>query len=145
MKLVDIHRHLKKVVIKFIYSEKATNFCEISTLDLSNVVMIKSKVEVSQNFVAFSEYMNCKALKMCSDYLTYVFKSWWFQKNPNWFQWFFYNQKIKFQKTRAVVCVHRKWFFFWHILSDPKRRSSIRWDLFLLVPYSYQCNSVEEK
>ena len=43
---------------KFIYSEKATKFCEISTLLLSYVVPVKSKVEISQNFVAFSEYMN---------------------------------------------------------------------------------------
>ena len=44
--------------LKFIYSEKATTFCEISTLLLSYVVPVKSKVEISQNFVAFSEYMN---------------------------------------------------------------------------------------
>ena len=40
--------------LKFIYSEKATHFCEISTSNLSYVVT----VEISQNFVAFSEYMN---------------------------------------------------------------------------------------
>ena len=45
-------------MIKFIYSEKATKFYEISTLLLSYVVPVKSKVEISQNFVAFSEYMN---------------------------------------------------------------------------------------
>ena len=44
--------------LKFIYSEKATKFCEIFTLLLSYVVPVKSKVEISQNFVAFSEYMN---------------------------------------------------------------------------------------
>ena len=44
--------------LKFIYSEKATKFCEISTLLLSYVVPVKSKQEISQNFVAFSEYMN---------------------------------------------------------------------------------------
>ena len=44
--------------LKFIYSEKATKFCEISTLLLFYVVPVKSKVEISQNFVAFSEYMN---------------------------------------------------------------------------------------
>ena len=46
------------IQLKFIYSEKATNFCKISTKDLSYVVMVKSTVEISQNFVAFSEYMN---------------------------------------------------------------------------------------
>ena len=44
--------------IKFIYSEKATKFCKILTLLLSNVVTVKSKVKIFQNFVAFSEYMN---------------------------------------------------------------------------------------
>ena len=36
----------------------ATRFCEISNLDLSYIVKVKSTVEISQNFVAFSEYMN---------------------------------------------------------------------------------------
>ena len=40
------------------YSEKATKFCEITTLLLSYKVPVKSKVEILQNFVAFSEYMN---------------------------------------------------------------------------------------
>ena len=44
--------------LKFIHSEKAKKFCEISTVDLSYVVTVKSTVEISQNFVAFSEYMN---------------------------------------------------------------------------------------
>ena len=44
--------------VKFIYSEKATKFCEIFTLLLSYVVPVKSKVKISQNCVAFSEYMN---------------------------------------------------------------------------------------
>ena len=48
--------------VKFIFSKKATKFCEISTLLLSYVVPVKSKVKISQNFVAFSEYMNFKQL-----------------------------------------------------------------------------------
>ena len=47
-------------VLKFIYSEKTTKFCEISTVDLSYVVTVKSTMEISQNCVAFSEYMNFK-------------------------------------------------------------------------------------
>ena len=50
-------------MIKFIYSEKATEFCEISTLLLTVCTAVKSKVEISQNFVAFSEYMNFKTIK----------------------------------------------------------------------------------
>ena len=47
-------------LVKFIHSEKITNVCEISTIDLSYVVTVKSTVEISQTFVAFSEYMNFK-------------------------------------------------------------------------------------
>ena len=43
---------------KFMYSEKATTFYEISTLLVSFVVRNKSKVEILQNFVTFSEYRN---------------------------------------------------------------------------------------
>ena len=43
------------LLLKIKHSEKATKFCEISTLLLSYVVPVKSKVEISQNFVAFSE------------------------------------------------------------------------------------------
>ena len=44
--------------LKFIYSEKATKFCEISTLLSTTVHTVKSKVDILQNFVAFSEYIN---------------------------------------------------------------------------------------
>ena len=51
---------LKKInsQLNFINSEKATKFYEISTLLLSVCTVDKSKVEISQNFVAFSEYTN---------------------------------------------------------------------------------------
>ena len=48
------------LILKFILSEKATKFCEISTVDLP----VKSKVEISQNVLAFSEYMNFNSLAM---------------------------------------------------------------------------------
>ena len=40
------------------YSKKATKFCEISTLLLSYLLPVKSKVQISQNFVVFLEYVN---------------------------------------------------------------------------------------
>ena len=46
------------LLVKFIYSEKATKFCEIFTL--TTVHTVESKGKISQNFVAFSEYMNFK-------------------------------------------------------------------------------------
>ena len=51
-------------MVKFMYSEKATKFCyvilfcKISNLLLSVCTVDKSKVEISQNFVALSEYTN---------------------------------------------------------------------------------------
>ena len=48
------------IYVKFVHSEKATKFCEIFTLFLSTVHTDKSKVKISQNFVAFLEYMNFK-------------------------------------------------------------------------------------
>ena len=45
-------------ILKFIYSEKATKFWEISNLDLTVCSKVKPKVDISSNYVAFSEYMN---------------------------------------------------------------------------------------
>ena len=56
--------------LELIYSEKATKFCELSTSLLSYVVTVKNKLEISQNFVAFSEYMNFK-LKLDKYYLLF--------------------------------------------------------------------------
>ena len=44
--------------MKFIFSEKATNVCEISTVDLPFVVTVKSTVKISKKNLFFSEYMN---------------------------------------------------------------------------------------
>ena len=49
--------------VKFIYSEKATKFCEISTVDLTVTTWDKSTVEISHKLMAFSEYMSFKKEK----------------------------------------------------------------------------------
>ena len=54
-------------IIKFIYSEKATKFWEIFPLLLTVCTVVKSKGKISQNFVAFSEYMNFN--KPCQTYM----------------------------------------------------------------------------
>ena len=51
---------------------KATKFCKISILLLSYVVPVKSETKISQNFVAFSEYMNFTT--NCFVYLWVVIK-----------------------------------------------------------------------
>ena len=48
--------NLQQGLLKFIHFKKATKFCEIFTLLLSGTTQDKSKVKISQNFVAFSEY-----------------------------------------------------------------------------------------
>ena len=45
-------------LLKFIYSEKVTKFCEIFPFLLTVCTVVKSKRKISQNFVTFSEYMN---------------------------------------------------------------------------------------
>ena len=64
LKQLDINRQTLEILsedkVKFIYSEKATKFCEIFPLVLTTVYAVKSKGKISQNFVAFSEYMNFK-------------------------------------------------------------------------------------
>ena len=58
------------LLVKFIYSKKVTEFCEISTLLLSYVVPVKSNVEILHNFVTFSEYMNLTTLAILSSWLS---------------------------------------------------------------------------
>ena len=41
---------------------RTQKICEITTLDLSYVVTVKSTMEISQNVVTFSEYMNFTAV-----------------------------------------------------------------------------------
>ena len=59
--------------LKFIYSEKATKFCEIFPLLLTTEHTVKSKGEISQNFAAFSEYMNFNVLQCICKHLLYYF------------------------------------------------------------------------
>ena len=58
MTAAKLWQHLCFFLLKFIYSEKATKFFEIFPLLLTTVHTVKSKGKISQNFVAFSEYMN---------------------------------------------------------------------------------------
>ena len=71
--------------VKFIYSEKATKFCEISSLLLTGTTLNKSKVEISQNFVAFLEYMNFKAIFFLASNFYMISSSYFFDKtvSPN--------------------------------------------------------------
>ena len=55
------NRVIRVPVAKMIWS-----FCEISTIDLSYVVPVKSTVKILQNSVDFSEYMNFKTAKSVS-------------------------------------------------------------------------------
>ena len=60
-KSAEEQERLRKIQeVKFIYTEKATKFCEIFPLLLTVCTVVKSKGKISQNFVAFSEYMNFK-------------------------------------------------------------------------------------
>ena len=65
--MIDIHT---KGLVKYIYSEKASKFCKISTVDLFYIVPVKSTVEILPNFVAFFRenisVFFCKSLHLLS-------------------------------------------------------------------------------
>ena len=52
------------LIVKFIYFENATKFCKIFPFLLTVCTVVKSKRKISQNFVAFSEYMNFNSVKL---------------------------------------------------------------------------------
>ena len=109
-KWIKMYIYLCLTLLKFIYSEKATKCCKIFILDLSYVVMVKSTVDIFQNFVAFSEYMNLKQnlvfwssiligtliLLFCSlmYWLNYL---WWTVLHKGAMPFFCKMQKLKFQ------------------------------------------------
>ena len=62
---------MKSTLLKFTYSEKATKFCEIFTLLLTVCTVVKSKVKISQNFLAFSEYMNFNSVDFTKYFLSF--------------------------------------------------------------------------
>ena len=59
------NRERKENYAKFTYSEKATKFCEISTVNLT----IQIHSGDFAKFVVFSEYMNFKGCLKCSFFL----------------------------------------------------------------------------
>ena len=61
-KIICTYVFTVRLVLTFIYSEKATKFCEILPFLLTLCTVVKSKGKISQNFVAFSEYMNLNYL-----------------------------------------------------------------------------------
>ena len=59
MKYNEFVQYSSKIVnLNFMYSEKATKFWKIFTLLLTGTIEDNSKVKISQNFLAFSEYLN---------------------------------------------------------------------------------------
>ena len=62
-KSLHISQAVSYFYVKFIYSEKVKIFCKIFPLLFTVCTVVKSKGKISQNFVAFSEYMNFNTAK----------------------------------------------------------------------------------
>ena len=93
-------------IVKFVYSEKATKFCEIFTLLLSTVHTDKSKVNISQNFLAFSEYMNFKDIENYSPralVLVGIFIIWEYHC-------YFWKKKAKNEEFKNNMCCFKYGF-----------------------------------
>ena len=59
VKIKTFAKSISNLPIKFIYSEKATKFCKISTVDLTGTTL-----DILHNFVTFSENMNFNKYSM---------------------------------------------------------------------------------
>ena len=70
--MVQISQDFQLRWLKFIYSEKASKFCKISTVHLTVTTLDKSKVEISQNFVAFSKCVNCIYIKKKNNNMSFI-------------------------------------------------------------------------
>ena len=68
-------------------SEKATKVCKIFPLLFTTVHTVKSKGKISQNFVAFSEYMNFKTWADISTQNTLKYLSPFLAHLPNWLKY----------------------------------------------------------
>ena len=70
------NQYVAQIYLKFIYSEKATKFCEIFPLHLTVCTVVKCKGKISQNFVAFSEYMSFTIFPHIDSVETILFWIW---------------------------------------------------------------------
>ena len=117
------HHKFLNNLLKFIYSEKATKFCENFTLLLTDCTVDKSKVKILQNFVALSEYVNfnqwiflwpCTHYIVCVQNILSVFKI-------NWMHTLFCTSKhIVHQKTLGL----HLWIY---LTLSPRQRSYLIW------------------
>ena len=93
-------QNLRTDLLKFIYSEKAT---KIFPLLLTTVHTVKSKGKISQNFVAFSEFMNFTNVSVVfSQQSTFVVLT---------SRCIFRKLKITFQTATYSICYLSKLFF----------------------------------
>ena len=123
-------------MIKFIYSEKATKCCEISTVDLPYIVPVKSTVEIAQSvFPATSMVKGCK-----NDCDHNVLSFWWFLKLKKWsFTYYWQNQiwqwRINFQPVHASNISQTKWKLHYLISfnSNSNNCKFISWTTFILA------------
>ena len=88
-------------ILKFLYSEKATKLCKIFALLLTVCTLVKSKVNISQNCVAFSEHMNLTNLRLLGEEgFTVVNKS--FGDNNHYVIVVFFAENLSSQWYRLV-------------------------------------------
>ena len=90
--------------VKFVYSEKATKFCEIFTLLLSVCTVDKSKLEILQNFVAFLEYMILNFTKI--QLFKKILLSWWFLFKSHGISKFCLNTSTRQSNQTKVNCLN---------------------------------------
>jgi hypothetical protein len=100
--------------LKFIYSEKATKFCEIFSLLLTECTVVKSKGKISQNLVAYLEYMNFNTYKIHKTILSECFLP------------FFLGCTPRAATTNTILILQGSHQFWWsgsHVAGSQKKSS----------------------
>ena len=111
--------------LKFIYSELATKICEISTF--------KSKEEISNNFVAFSEYMSFN-MYISDIYLIWLDFSLFFSRlSRNWLTSSTFSlvrtKAMRITNTCSAQCKWKKHIFLLKEYEQRTMRHKIFWEM----------------
>ena len=95
-----------KKQLQFIYSEKATKFCEILTLLLTVCTVVKSKVKISQNFVAFLKKKQKNFVKTIH---RFRIQDWWLACDKP-VLWFFFRFTQHMSSFKDKICLNNVFF-----------------------------------
>ena len=101
--------HLKVKNKKIAHILQFTKFCKIFFLLFTICTVVKSKGKISQNFVAFSEYMNFTLVQKCKLRLKYFLSGNLFARlQPNFSQQYIIIPEPFCRSSPLTFCFHQR-------------------------------------